>query len=279
MNISSYQANLSFDGKHGLRSNRDKSNQFVASMITREMVSGITYDVTRRLGLSSSQAQTVQHAFSESNAHIYVGQYYDLNVFNLTSLGLFDDFSYYLKLYLEKCANLSGAFSEQCAFIGGALSGASESATAALRVLGKHFGTGLHIVNDIADFVPRQALATDSLRTGRDQCNDLREGKLTLPVVYALKFGNEAQSQFIISLIGHRPVSDDDALRVVQVLSETGALEFARGLAKKYWRTARTALSELPPSAKRSMLSVMLSQLRTNKYFHNLRGILYGQQH
>ena len=273
INISSYQSNLSFDGKFGQTQLTDRSNQFIASMVTRELASDIAYDMKGILELA--QIEKIVQSFGESNKHIYVGQYYDLNVLVWKSYHLLNDFESYLRLYEERCENLSGFFSEQCAFIGGILSRAGQKEVSALRTFGKNFGIGLHIANDIGDCVPRFLIKKGSLKESCDQYADLRHGKLTLPIMHAYVFGNDCQRRFLENIINRHAILAEE--EVAKVLLQTGAFEYSKHLAKTYWKTARLSLRRFPISRERSLLSVMLSQLRSNKYFNFFQRMSRGE--
>jgi geranylgeranyl pyrophosphate synthase len=271
INISSYQANLAFDGKLRSRSPEDKTGQFIASMLTREAVSDIIHDISGTL--SHAQAEIVLHGLAESNKQIYVGQYYDLAVLTCESLNLLDDFDRYLKLYLFRCQSLSGTFSGQCAVIGGVLADADADKLSGLEAFGKNFGIGLHIVNDLGDFAPRGSITNGSLKESCDQFSDIRKGKLTLPVMYVLKYGNPAQRKIMRELLGRGDACHRDLIAVSRIVVDSGAFAFSKGLAKEYMRKAKLALRVFPPGIARSLLSVMASQVRSNKYFAALRSL------
>jgi geranylgeranyl pyrophosphate synthase len=274
INISSYQANLSFDGKYGLATQDDKSNQFIASMITREMVANIVHDMIELI--SYGQAEKIAHSFAESNKFIYVGQYYDLNVLRLKSFDLSNDFSSYLKLYIERCDYLSGVFSEECAFIGGVLSGARDEELSALRAFGRNFGIGLHIVNDIGDLVPSSMIKVSRLKKRYDQYSDIKHGKLTLPIMHFLKYGDEVQKKRMLEILGNSKISESDLFEITRILIISGSISFSKKLAKDYMKKAKNALRLFDASHARSLLSVMTSQLRSNKYFATLRRFANG---
>lgn len=274
INISSYQANLSFDGKYGQYSRDDKNNQFIASMITRELASDMVYDMNGSINLT--QVEKIAHSFGESNKYIYVGQYYDLNILTWKSLHLFNDITSYLKLYTERCDYLSGLFSEQCALIGGILSDACEEELSALKIFGRNFGIGLQIVNDIGDFVPSNSILGNSLKKSYDQYNDLRQGKITLPIFGVLRFGDDLQKKKILEILDTCNVSESNLAEVTRIMISTGSFSFSKKLAKKYMKKAKDALRQFEPSYARSLLSMMASQIKSNKYFAALRRFIDG---
>lgn len=273
INISSYQSNLSFDGKHKVMSEIDKNNQFIASIVTREAVHDIIRDTVKTVG--NDKAERISWCFAESNRQIYVGQYYDLNVFVKESYDIHNDFQVFLKGYLKRCLWLSGIFSQQCALVGGILADANKEYLSELGSFGRNFGTGLHVINDLGDFVPSNLIRSNSLRKPYDQCSDLKQGKLTLPVMYVLKFGNIRERKNMTELLGCPNISEEDVEKVVEILHGAGAVAFTRHIAKNFWRSAKKSLEKFPACKARFLLSIMLSQLRTNKYLYALRQNMY----
>lgn len=269
MNISSYQANLSFDGKFKQRTPEAKTGQFIASMITREGASELIHHALK--DLDANRCEAVLYRMALSNKHIYIGQYYDLVILGARSLDSLNDFDEYLKLYLFRCESLSGVFSSQCAAIGALLAGADLPRLAALEQFGKSFGTGLHITNDIADFASPESVPVGSLKEGCDQFSDIRRGKLTLPIAYAIRYGAASLSEEVLKAFGQPDLTACVLHSISRTLQKAGAFGFAKRLAKRQLRDAKFALHELPDSRARSMLSVMASQIRTNKYIAALR--------
>lgn len=275
INISSYQANSSFDGKNGITTQVERHNQFIASMITREIVADILHDITGSI-IDYIQAEKIYHSLSESNKHIYLGQYYELNILTKDSFNIDYDFSFYLDLYIEKCKLLSGIFSGECAFIGGVLSDITEDDLTALKMFGINFGIGLHIVNEVGDFVPSYLISDGSLKKSFDQYSDLKKGKLTLPIMYILKFGDDYQKNRILNILGQHDVSQSDLEEATCIMINSGAYSFSKKIVKNFMKEAKDALHYFQPSWTRSLLSIMLSQLRSNKYFTNLRRFTNG---
>ena len=78
------------------------------------------------------------------------------------------------------------AFIERIAEIGVFLGNGGTREVQALRKFGKHFGIGHQIMNDVADFVPSSYGITTTTKTIEDSYSDVRNGYLTLPIIYVI---------------------------------------------------------------------------------------------
>jgi octaprenyl-diphosphate synthase len=148
----------------------------------------------------------------------------------------------YLRVVRYKTAKL---FAAACQ-VGAILGGASEQDERALTEYGMRVGTAFQLIDDVLDY------SGDLSETGKNIGDDLAEGKPTLPLIYALNHGNAAQAAVIRRAIeeGGR----DDMPAVVEAISATGALDYARDQAHVEARTAADAIAGLKDSVYRDAL-------------------------
>lgn len=124
-----------------------------------------------------------------------------------------------------------------CAEVGGLVAGASREEQRALSRYGLTVGVAFQLIDDVLDFVSTE----DKL--GKPVANDLREGKLTLPVICLLEKGNEQHRRMIEMILqdrGFDAIARDDLLNL---LHEHGALDRARAEAMRYAEEAIEAIS------------------------------------
>ena len=274
INTSSYQANSVLDGKYGVLSKRDKDNQLIASMITREMVDRII----DKTPFDSYRKNQLKLLYSEANNFIYYGQFYELNILhyenlNVDQLGIDE----YLNLYFTKCDYISGVFSKNVALSGAILASDDQFMLNAIGNYARNFGIGLNIINDMSDYLPiSNQNALPSYKTAIDQYSDIRNGRIFLPVFYALKFGNDEQRNFIFEMLNNENIFTEDRLiQLTDILLTTKAMQFTFFTAKKYLRKAKKCLHLLPKTTERDLLSIMVSVIRTNKFIYNLKRLKY----
>lgn len=140
----------------------------------------------------------------------------------------------YLAVITKKTASLFSA----CAELGAILAGGKEQQVAALKEYGLNLGIAFQIRDDTLDVVgTREEL-------GKPVANDLRQGNMTLPSLFAIRKLGQAEEIFRLKQVE----------RGIQVLHETGALDHAMQQAGEYSERAKKALCTLPESGAKAAL-------------------------
>jgi octaprenyl-diphosphate synthase len=151
----------------------------------------------------------------------------------------------YLRVIRSKTAKLF----EASARLAPILAGADTQTEAICATYGQALGTAFQVIDDVLDYEGK----ADEL--GKNLGDDLREGKVTLPIICALKTGSEPQKQMIRNAIEQGDVAHLDD--ILTIILETGALEQARASAMAEAQRAADAAQQLPVNA----YSVALLQL------------------
>ncbi|HET6761810.1 MAG TPA: polyprenyl synthetase family protein [Gemmatimonadaceae bacterium] len=134
----------------------------------------------------------------------------------------------------------------------GALSGARRYC-AALGNFGENLGMAFQIADDLLDY--REAKET----TGKPSGLDLREHKVTLPLIHALREMSPAARGEVDRLFATETVSEGEIASVVQIVADNGGFEYAREREEEFAETAHEALSELPDTVARRSLEASIS--------------------
>jgi octaprenyl-diphosphate synthase len=153
----------------------------------------------------------------------------------------------HLDIIRRKTADLFAA----CMSIGAILGDVGEDKRRALTSYGLNLGICFQMVDDLLDFT------ADEKVLGKPVNNDLREGKLTLPVIFLLRKAGTVGAQTVSHVLadrGFERVSREDLLRLAR---EHGALEEARSLAARYAEAARKDLAVFERSPYREALAVL----------------------
>ncbi|MGB1656217.1 MAG: polyprenyl synthetase family protein [Longimicrobiales bacterium] len=140
----------------------------------------------------------------------------------------------YYRLIAAKTASLMSAACEM-----GAISGAPEYREA-LATYGHNLGMAFQIADDLLDYTGSEAV------TGKPTGHDLRERKVTLPLVSALERVSDIEDREIRSFFTRIDPTDEEIARIVQIVVERGGLEYASDVAARYADRAREALEALP---------------------------------
>jgi octaprenyl-diphosphate synthase len=112
-----------------------------------------------------------------------------------------------------------------------------------------HLGSAFQLVDDLLDY------SESSDVIGKNIGDDLAEGKPTLPLIYAMKHGDEKQTAIIRHAIEHGEREKID--EIVQIIEQTGAIRYTSQAAQKEAELAKQALSVLDESVyKEALLSM-----------------------
>jgi octaprenyl-diphosphate synthase len=123
----------------------------------------------------------------------------------------------------------------------------------ALRRFGEALGMAFQIVDDLLDYTEEASV------TGKPFGSDLREHKVTLPLIAALPNMSEPEQRAVSRLL-HSPEPGDALIaEVIQAVSRAGGLEYARERALQLAQQADTELDLLQPSAAREALRASIT--------------------
>ena len=134
-----------------------------------------------------------------------------------------------------------------CAQIGGMLGTTTPEQQAALWEYGFNLGIAFQLVDDLLDYT------ADERALGKPIASDLREGKVTLPIIYLLERGGVAR-EIVDSIVRDRDVTRERWTELKQMLTETQAIARARRQAEHYAGVAVQHLSSFPASPERDAL-------------------------
>lgn len=161
------------------------------------------------------------------------------------------DESGYLQVIRSKTAKLF----EASARLGAVLAGAPRELEQHCADYGQALGTAFQVIDDVLDYTGEvEAL-------GKNLGDDLREGKVTLPLIAAMRRGTESQRQLIRGAIETGDLGQLDG--ILAIVRETGALDVAREAAAGEAERAMTAAAQLPSNDHaRALLQLAASLLQ-----------------
>ena len=147
----------------------------------------------------------------------------------------------------RKTADLFAA----CTRIGAILGALGEAREAALASYGLNLGLCFQMVDDLLDFTAEEKTL------GKPVANDLREGKVTLPMIFLLRRGGDAAEAQVRTVLEDRAFSRVSRDELVRLARDCGALEEARAMAERYADEARASLLAFEPSPYREALDAL----------------------
>lgn len=161
----------------------------------------------------------------------------------------------YFRIISDKTASLIGA----CCELGASSATTDPAACLALRTYGEMVGLAFQIRDDIFDYVSSGA------DIGKPTGNDLKEKKLTLPLIYSMNNAPRKEGKRILTLIKRGEESEERSRAVREFVTQYGGLVYAEKTAVEYCARAREAIADFPDSpAKHSLLEFVEFALKRN---------------
>ncbi|MCC6442454.1 MAG: polyprenyl synthetase family protein [Armatimonadetes bacterium] len=144
--------------------------------------------------------------------------------------------------YLSIITSKTGILMSSCCKVGALLGENGMEPVYRLEEFGMALGLAFQIIDDILDFTG------DEQRLGKPVAGDLREGKITLPLILTLRNARGRDLEWLKNIIHQEEISGEEVCRVMEMMHAYQGISGARATAKDYIRTARQHLSALPPS-------------------------------
>ncbi len=150
----------------------------------------------------------------------------------------------YLKIIQGKTAVLIGA----CCQIGAVLGEVSESYEEALKQYGVNIGVAFQLADDALDY------ESDEDKFGKSKGGDLREGKLTFPILVALRHCNETEAKIVKDALMAGRIDPEKFKSVLDIIHRYDGINATHKMAKKFAQQAKDNLNCFKPSLEREAL-------------------------
>ncbi len=182
----------------------------------------------------------------------------ELSLGEMRQLAAIDALSFgeqeYDLLIRAKTASLLSAACES-----GALCGAARHREPLAR-FGDRLGMAFQVVDDILDYTEDEAV------TGKPSGNDLREHKVTLPLIGALPAMSAAARRRVEELFAVDVPEDELIHEVMGLVADAGGIEYARRRGEQFAEEAEAALAPVPPSPARRALVDALAYVTDRRW-------------
>jgi octaprenyl-diphosphate synthase len=226
----------------GMRRGRETANALFgneASVLVGDFVYSRAFQMMAAIGV-----QRVMEIMAEATNVIAEGEV--LQLMNAQDPGTTEE--RYLEVIHRKTAKLFEAGAQ----VAGVLAGADIHVQRALAAYGRFLGTAFQLIDDVLDY------RSDPASRGKNLGEDLAEGKMTLPLIHALRHASPADAAMIREAIegtGNPDRPEPDLSRIIACIEATGGIEYTRGRAVAESRAAADVLAPLPPSPWRDALA------------------------
>ncbi len=162
-------------------------------------------------------------------------------------------------IYFDIIRKKTAALISACCESGAASSGTSEENINLMKEFGEKVGIAFQIKDDLFDY-------TQSPLIGKPTGLDIREKKMTLPLIYTLNNISKQEKRFIINTIKNDSKNSKKIERIISLVKETKGLEFAEKKMNDYYNEALGFLDKIKDSeAKKSLLELVKYVVKRQK--------------
>ncbi len=162
----------------------------------------------------------------------------------------------YLRVVFHKTASLIAAASET----GAVLAGAGASLRRRMFEYGNAVGIAFQLVDDVLDYTGSEK------DLGKRPLQDLREGKITLPLIHALREAGDGDRRKTWEILDRRRFSDREVSFLAKMVARNGGLEYTRRRARVFVDRGKRQLAFLPSSPARDGLESLSDYIVSRTY-------------
>lgn len=167
---------------------------------------------TALLNVAFTDNQVIVKHLSELGRTLASGEILQLS--NIQNTEISED------VYYDVITKKTAALFEACCTIGAISSGATQDAISQAGLFGRNLGIMFQIKDDIFDYF-------QSSEIGKPTGNDMAEGKLTLPVIYALNSTGDEGMRELAMKVKNRTVSPEEIAELVEFTKRNGGIQYA----------------------------------------------------
>jgi octaprenyl-diphosphate synthase len=162
----------------------------------------------------------------------------------------------YLRVVFHKTASLIAAATET----GAVLAGADPALRRKMFEYGSSIGIAFQLVDDILDYTGT------AKELGKKPYADLREGKVTLPLIHALREAPVDDREKAVAILSGRGTTEKEIAFLARLVEGNGGIDYTGRLARKYVAKGKRQLAGLPDSPARTALAILSDYIvsRTN---------------
>jgi octaprenyl-diphosphate synthase len=151
--------------------------------------------------------------------------------------------------YYEIIANKTAVLLSAACEVGAILGGVDSTKRDALNKFGYHFGMAFQLTDDVLDYVSRGS------KLGKDAGTDLKEGKITLPLIQGLKSATEEERQAIVTVMNKPRMTQKDFRKVRTFIARKGGIDYTVQASRRHIEQAIACLNIFPASPFRDALA------------------------
>jgi geranylgeranyl pyrophosphate synthase len=172
-----------------------------------------------------------------------------------------------MERYLERCYELAGIMFEAVSDMVAVYLGILEDKRRLVNEMGKQYGVGIMVRNDITAFFPEKVMRRKSKALSRRSFEDARKGLETYPIIHALANATPEEAKKIKALLGRSDATENELIELTRLLIRTGSIDATFDLISTFGARARTSAEHLPESEAREKLFTLFALLENTRAY------------
>ncbi len=161
-------------------------------------------------------------------------------------------------IYYDIIRKKTAALIAACAACGAKSSGADNELVEKMRLFGENVGMAFQIKDDLLDYQNNGSI-------GKPSGNDIKEKKLTLPIIHVLKNASVYDRKKILSIVKRHNKNKKKVQEVINFVIENGGLEYSTNKMHEYKSKALDILAEMPENESKKALNELVEYVVTRK--------------
>ena len=154
-------------------------------------------------------------------------------------------------VYYDVIRQKTASLISSCCGVGAASVQASPEVVEKMRLFGEKVGIAFQIKDDLFDY--------GTAEIGKPVGIDIKEKKMTLPLIYALQHASGSDKRRIIYIVKNQSEQSKKVQEVIDFVKQSGGIEYANSAMQAYYQEARTILDEFPDSPYKQSLAGLVA--------------------
>lgn len=154
------------------------------------------------------------------------------------------------QIYYDVIRQKTASLIASCCACGAASAGGNEELIQRMKLFGEHVGMAFQIKDDLLDFSDEN--------TGKQKGIDIKEKKITLPLIFAMKKVDKKRKSYIAGLIKNHSNNSEKVKEVIEFVKENGGLEYAAKKMMEFQEKAFGLLDQLEESPSKTSLKQLV---------------------
>lgn len=160
--------------------------------------------------------------------------------------------------YFDVIRKKTAVLLSSCSEMGALSAGATPETRERLRLIGENIGLCFQIKDDIFDYF-------DQGEIGKPTGNDIREGKITLPLIHALQMAPQTVSAPVLEVIAKQDFSPENIRRLIEFAKEYNGIEYAQSKMQEIRAKTLELLDDFPCSEAKTAMTDLVDYIIERK--------------